>query len=165
MAKEFSFDIVSKIDFQEVNNALNQARKEAQTRFDLKTASCEILFKEVEKEVQALASNELALKNLVDLIKSKFIKRSIDLKAVNFSPVEPVGGKKFRQVGKLIEGIAPETAKLISKDIKEAQRKVTVHIESDKLRVSSKSKDELQAVITQLRAKDYQLPLQFTNFR
>lgn len=165
MAKEFSFDIVSKVNLQEVYNALNQAKKEAQNRFDLKTAACELLFKESEKQIIATAANELALKNLVDLVKSKFVRRAIDLKFIHFLPLEPAGGKKFRQIGMLTEGIDNETAKFISKEIKELKRKVTVQIEGDKLRVASKSKDELQAVIRFLREKDYKVPLQFVNFR
>jgi len=165
MAKEFSFDIVSKVNLQEVHNAINQAKKEAQTRFDLKTAACELLFNEAEMQITATAANELALKNLVDLIKSKFVRRAIDLKFIYFSPPEPAGGKKFRQTGKLTEGINSETAKLISKEIKDLKRKVTVQIEGDKLRVVSKSKDELQAVIRFLKEKDYKVPLQFVNFR
>lgn len=165
MAKDFSFDIVSKVNFQEVANAINQAKKEAQTRFDLKTAACEVVFKEAEKQVLAIAANELALKNLVDLIKSKFIRRSVELKSIHFSPVEPIGGKKFRQIAEIVEGIPSETSKLISKDIKETKRKVNVQIEGDKLRVTSKSKDELQAIIKFLKEKDYKIPLQFINFR
>lgn len=165
MAKENSFDIVSILNVQEVDNAVNQTRKEAATRYDLKSTATEIGFDRQQRKVTIITSNEFALRSVVDVLESKLVKRQISLKALSFGRVEPATGGRVRQVVNLIHGISSEKAREINKFIKDAKLKVNVQIEGDKLRVSARSIDLLQEVISMVKQADFNIPLQFVNYR
>jgi len=158
-----SFDVVSKIDEQELDNALNQARKEIAGRFDFKNSIAAI--ENTAKEITILADDELKLKNVYDIITSKAIRRGIDLKA--FDPKEPeqASGGALRQKVILKMGIPKDKIKPIIDAIKGSKLKVNSQYQDEQIRVSAKSKDDLQKVIALLRGMEYELPLQFTNFR
>jgi len=164
MASDFSFDVVSKLDLQEVENAVNQANKEMQTRFDFKGSVSRVDWDK--KEMLTLYSDDdHRLKSVVDILQSKLTKRGISLKALDFQAVQPAEGGTVRQPVKVNQGIASEKAKEIVKAIKDGKYKVQASIQGDQLRVASKSKDDLQTVIAMLRAADFGVPLQFTNYR
>jgi cyclic-di-GMP-binding protein len=164
MAADFSFDVVSKLDLQEVENAVNQANKEIQTRFDFKGSVSRIDWDK--KEVLTLYSdNEQKLKSVIDILQSKLVKRGISLQALDYQKIEPAEKATVRQPIKMKQGIESEKAKAVVKAIKDAKLKVQASIQGDQLRVTSKSKDELQATMTFIRGQDYGLPLQFTNYR
>lgn len=165
MAKEASFDIVSEFDLQEVDNALNQARREASTRFDLKSAGCEIDFKKDEHALTLLAANDMALKNVVDIVSSKLISRGIDIKALELDKPEPAAGGAVRQTGKLSHGIPTDVGRDINKLLKQTKMKVTVQIQGDQVRVTGKSRDDLQEAMKLVKEKDFNIPIQFQNFR
>jgi uncharacterized protein YajQ (UPF0234 family) len=165
MAKEFSFDIVSTVDMQEVDNAFQQAKKELSQRYDLKDSGAEISLDKSAGTLTVTAPAEFVASQVIDVIGSKLIKRGIDLKAVSWDAPQAASGGTVRVLGHIVEGIDQATAKKISKDIKDQKLKVKVTIEADKLRVSSASKDALQTVIQFLRDQDYGQPLQFTNYR
>ncbi|PKM81801.1 MAG: YajQ family cyclic di-GMP-binding protein [Firmicutes bacterium HGW-Firmicutes-14] len=162
-SKENSFDIVSEVDMQEIDNALNQARREIQTRFDFKGSKSEIKFDG--KTVTLISDDDFKLKNVVDILESKAIKRGIDLKAFKYGKVETAAGDTVRQSVEIIQGIETDLGKQIVKDIKNTKLKVQASIQGDKLRVSGKNRDDLQAVIKLVKEKDYKVPLQFTNYR
>ena len=164
MADEFSFDVVSKLNLQEVENAVHQANKEMQTRFDFKGSVSRIDWDK--KEILTLYSDdEQKLKSVIDVLQSKLVKRGVSLQALDYQKIEPAEKATVRQPVKMKQGIESEKAKAIVKAIKDAKLKVQASIQGDQLRVSSKSKDELQAAINFLRGADYGLPLQFTNYR
>jgi len=158
-----SFDIVSEVNMQEVDNAVNNARKEVVTRYDFKNSKSEI---QLEKDHLLLISDDdYKMKALTDILHTKLIKRGVDLKSLEMGKVEQgAGGLVKCRVG-LVQGIATEKAKEIVKMIKDSKFKVTAQIQENQLRVSGKSRDELQIVIAAVRAKDFGIPLQFTNFR
>lgn len=162
-ANENSFDIVSEVNLQEIDNALNQARREIETRFDFKGSKSEIRY---EKDAIILVSDDdFKLRNVVDILEGKFVKRGIDLKALKYGKVEPAGGDTVRQQASIQQGIDKELAKEILKDIKNSKIKVQASVQGDKVRVTGKNRDDLQAVIQLLKGNDYNVPLQFTNFR
>ena len=164
MADDFSFDVVSKLNLQEVENAVHQANKEMQTRFDFKGSVSRIDWDK--KEALTLHSDdEQKLKSVTDILQSKLVKRGVSLQALDYQKIEPAEKSTVRQVVKMKQGIESEKAKAIVRDIKDAKLKVQASIQGDQLRVSSKSKDELQTAIQSIRNKDYGLPLQFTNYR
>lgn len=163
MASEFSFDVVSKIDRQELDNALNQARKEIAGRFDFKNSKTEI--SSDEKTITLISDDELKMKNVVDIVQSKAIKRGIDARAFEFGKVEPAGGSTVRQVVTLRSGIPKDKSKLITEKIKSLKLKVQAQVQDEQVRVSSKSKDDLQKVMAALRDGIVDLPLQFVNYR
>ena len=156
MAKDSSFDVVSEVNMQEVDNAFQQTTREISQRYDLKDSGATI---ELSKGDMLFTINAPA-----DFV-SKHIKRGIDLKAVSWDAPQAASGGTVRVLGHIVEGIDQATAKKINKDIKDQKLKVKVTIEADKLRVSSASKDALQTVIQFLRDQDYGQPLQFTNYR
>lgn len=162
-----SFDVVSEINMQEVDNAVNQAIKEIQQRYDFKGSKSEItLDKTKEKEaVTVLADDDYKHKAIIDIIQSKFIKRNLSLKSLDYGKVEQASGGMLRQVIKLKQGIPGEKAKEIVKVIKDTKMKVQASIQGDKVRVEGKKRDDLQEVIQLLKGKDFDLPLQFGNFR
>ncbi len=163
MAKENSFDVVSEVSMQEIDNALNQARREIETRFDFKDSKSEIKY---ENDVITLISDDdFKLKNVVDILESKMVKRGIDLKTLKYGKVEPASGNTVRQQVNIQQGIDADLAKQIVKDIKNSKIKVQASIQGDKVRVSGKERDDLQKVIQMLKDKDYEVPLQFTNYR
>lgn len=163
MAKDESFDIVSEIDMQEVDNALNQAMKEITTRFDLKDTGCTI-----ELQGQALtlqAPDDMKLRNIYEILQSKLVKRSIDPKALDPGKVETALGGTVRQVVALRQGIEKDQAKKITTLIKDTKLKVNAQIQGDQLRVTGKNRDDLQKVIAAIKAADLDFPVQFTNYR
>lgn len=165
MSKDSSFDIVSVVDLQEVDNAVNQARKEAITRYDLKATGTEIDFDRNEGRITVTTANEMALRSVIDMIQSKLVRRGIDVKALQTGTVAPASQGRVRQECRIIQGIEAEIARQMSKHIRDAKLKLTVQIEGDKLRVSSKSKDVLQEAIGLVKNRDYGIPIQFVNFR
>jgi hypothetical protein len=165
MAQQNSFDIVSEVNMQEVDNALNQAQKEVAQRYDLKDSKSTINFDQKEKIVTVSSLNEFTLKSVIDVLQNKFIKRGIHLKSLEYSPVEQAAGGTARQKITLRVGIDKENAKTLVKIIKDTKFRVQAQIMEEQVRVSGKDRDELQAVIAKLKALDFPLPLQFTNYR
>ena len=165
MAKESSFDVVSTVDMQEVDNAYGQAKREIAQRYDLKDSGAEITLDKGGRKLTVAAPAEFAAKQVIDVIGSKLIKRGIDLAAVKWGDPQAATGQTVRQVATIVEGIDKETAGKINKDIKGTKLKVKVAIEGDKLRVSSASRDTLQEVIAFLKGQDYGQPLQYVNYR
>ncbi len=165
MAKDSSFDVVSQIDIQEVDNAYTQAKKEIAQRYDLKDSGSEITLDKSKRTITVLAPSDFVLGQVKDVFTSKLIKRGIELSALSWGNTEAASGGNVRQVARIIEGIDRETASQINKDIKALKLKVKVTIETDKLRVSSAKKDTLQEVIAFLKEQDYGQPLQFNNYR
>lgn len=162
-----SLDIVSEIDMQEVDNAVNQARKEIEQRYDFKGSKSEInLEKEKEKEgITVLADDDYKLKAIIDILQSKFIKRGISIKSLDYGKAEAASGSMVRQIIKLKNGIPTEKAKEIIKIIKETKLKVQSQIQEEQVRVTGKNIDDLQEIIALLKGKDLDIPLQFENFR
>ncbi|NHM13698.1 YajQ family cyclic di-GMP-binding protein [Xiamenia xianingshaonis] len=165
MAKESSFDIVSSIDMQEVDNAFQQAKKEIAQRYDLKDSGAEITLDKAKKTILVAAPAEFVARQVIDVLSSKLVKRGIDLGAVKWGDPQAATGQSVRQTGTIIEGIDKDTAGKINKDIKAEKFKAKVQIEGDKLRVSSASRDTLQEVIAFVKSKDYGQPLQYVNYR
>lgn len=163
MAQDFSFDVVSDFDQQEMVNALDQTRREIGTRYDFKGVTAEI---EQEKDqLVLLTDSDMHLKAILDVLQSKMHKRGIDLKVLDPQKPEQAARGNVRQVVKLRRGISDDLARDLNKKIRGNNPKSQVRIEGDKLRVSSKSKDELQSVIGFLRELELDVPLQFTNYR
>ncbi len=160
---DFSFDVVSRIDPQELDNALNQARKELAGRFDFKHSIASI--ENTASEITVLADDELKLKNVVDIIQSKAVKRGIDLKAFDHKEAESASGGALRQKIVLRAGIPKDKSKPLIEAIKGSKLKVNAQYQDEQIRVSGKSKDDLQKVQSLLKNLDYELPLQFTNYR
>ena len=165
MAQEFSFDVVSKVDLQEVSNAVQQASKEIATRFDFRGSASKIEWNEKELTLTLTSEDEHKLKSVVDILETRLVKRGIALKALDFGKTEPAAGATVRQAVKVQQGIPSEKSREIVKAIKDRKLKVQVSIQADQVRVAGKSKDELQTVQALLRAGDFGLPLQFTNYR
>lgn len=165
MAKESSFDIVSSVDMQEVDNAYGQAKKELSQRYDLKDTGSTIELDKQAKTITITAPADFVISQITDIISSKLIRRGIDIKALNWGKNENAAGGNVRCVGSIVEGIDRETAGRINKDIKAQKFKAKVQIEQDKLRVSSASRDTLQEVIAFVKSNDYGQPLQFENYR
>ncbi|EJY55194.1 protein of unknown function DUF520 [Alicyclobacillus hesperidum URH17-3-68] len=163
MAKEASFDIVSKVDLQEVTNAVDQARREIETRFDFKGSKSEIHLED--GQLTLLSDDEYKLSQVYDVLQTKLVKRNVSLKALKPGKVEPAAGGTVRQTVTLAQGIDADVAKRITKLIKDSKIKVQAQIQGDQVRVSGKSRDDLQAVIQMLREADLDIPLQFTNYR
>ncbi|HBQ20675.1 MAG: YajQ family cyclic di-GMP-binding protein [Deltaproteobacteria bacterium GWA2_38_16] len=159
-----SFDIVCKIDKQEMDNALNQARKEIVQRYDLKDTQSEINLIE-QKEIVLIAPNEFVLKQVLDVLQSKLVKRGISLKAFEYGNPEPTLMSKMKQTLKIQEGIAIEKAKAIVKTIKDTKFKVQCQIQGDQLRVSGKQIDDLQSIIQLLRTNDHGIHMDFVNMK
>lgn len=163
MASDASFDIVSKIDMQELDNAVNQATKEIGQRFDFKGSKSSIT---IEKEELVLVSDDdQKIKSVVDVLQTKLVKRNIPLKALTYGKVEPAAGSTVRQRITLQQGIPGDKAKELVKIIKNSKIKVQAAIQGDQVRVTGKSRDDLQAVIQLLKGEDLGIDMQFTNYR
>ncbi len=160
-----SFDIVSDVNLQEVDNAINQARKEIAQRFDFKGSKSSIDLDQKEKQVTVHSDDDFKLKSVIDILQGKLIKRSVPLKALSYGTVEQAVGGTVRQVIKLLVGIDKDNARKIVKMIKDARLKVQAQIMEDQVRVSGKSKDDLQAVIKMIRDANLPFAVQFTNYR
>lgn len=163
MASENSFDITSKIDMQELNNAINQAEKEISNRFDFKGSKSRI---ELQKEELVIISDdELKLQNVIDILHSKMAKRGISLKNLEYGKVEPAAQSTVKQTVALKQGIDQTNAKKINVLVKDSKLKVSSQIQGDQIRVSGKNKDDLQKIMQLIKQADLPLELQFTNFR
>lgn len=160
-----SFDIVSKTDMEEVNNAVSGALKEISTRFDFKGSKCSFELKAKEEEVVILADDALKLKQMHELLRGYITRRKLDVSCLDFGKEEQASGNTIRQIVKIKQGIGQEVAKKIIKNIKDAKMKVQTAIQKDEIRVSGKKKDDLQEVITFVKNMDIDQPLQFVNFR
>ena len=161
---ENSFDIVSKVDLQEVSNAIQQALKEIHTRYDLKDSKSDIQMDE--KETLVLTSaDDYKLKAVNDILQGKLFKRGVSLKSLTYGTVEPAAGSTVRQKITLQQGIAIEKAREIVKLVKNSKKKAQASIQADVVRISSKDRDTLQEVIAMLRQHDFGIDLQFTNYR
>lgn len=163
MASDASFDVVSRVEQQELDNALNQTRKEIENRFDFKNSKTSIEYDG--KKITLISDDELKMKNVVDVFGSKAVRRGIDLKAFDFGAVEPAAGSTVRQVVTPRSGISKDQSRELMTHIKNLKLKVTAQYQDEQIRVTSKSKDDLQKVITSLRAMEFELPLQFVNYR
>ena len=165
MASDNSFDIVSKIEMQEVKNAIEQAMKEVAQRFDFKGSKSDVKLEEKNNEIIVSSDDEYKLKSLVDILQAKLVKRGISLKALTYGKIESALGSTVRQGIKLQQGIPSEKAKEIVKSIKETKLKVQTQIQGDQLRVTGKNRDDLQSVIKLLRESDFEIDMQFINYR
>ena len=163
MAQEFSFDIVSKTDMQEVANAVQQAQKELAQRFDFKGSKSSIEL--TGEEIVVVSDDEGKLVSVRDILESKLVKRKVSLKALDYGKVEAAAMGTVRQRAKIVQGVESEKAKAIVKAIKDAKIKVQASIQSDQVRVVGRNKDDLQRAIAVVKERDYGIPLQFTNYR
>lgn len=162
-AKECSFDIVSKVDLQELKNAVDQAVREVDSRYDFKNAVATI---ELEGELLKLhAEDEMRLKSLIEILQGRLVKRGISLKALDYGKMEPATRATVRQEIKLKQGLDTDTGRKVSKLVRDSGRKVSCQIQGDQVRVTGKSRDDLQAVIELLKAADLSVDLQFVNYR
>lgn len=162
---ENTFDIVSKIDLAEVNNAIQQALKEITTRFDLKDSKSQIQLNEKDHKILLASVDEFKLKAVNDVLEQKLIKRKVPLKGLSYGPITPAAGSTVRQEISLQQGIPIEKAREIVKTIKDSKKKVQASIQGDLVRVSGRDRDVLQEVIGLLRGQDFGIDMQFTNYR
>jgi cyclic-di-GMP-binding protein len=163
VAQEHSFDVVSDFERQELVNAVDQTRREITTRYDFKNVTAEITLEQ--ESITLLSASEGQLKSIIDVLQSKLHRRGIDLKVLDPQKPEPAAKGNVRQILKLRRGIPEEVARDLTKRVRVEHPKAQVRTQGDQLRVSAKDKDELQAVIAQLKGLDLELPLQFTNYR
>ena len=164
MAQDNSFDIVSKVDLQEVRNAIDQALKEIRQRFDLKDSHSEVTL-ESSEAIQLASDGEYHLEAVKEILGQKLVKRGVSLKNLTYEKIEPAAGKSVRQKISLQQGIPVEKAKEIVRLVKDSKKKAQASIQGDTVRISSKDRDVLQEIISMLRAKEMGLELQFTNYR
>jgi cyclic-di-GMP-binding protein len=162
---ENTFDVVSKIDLAEVNNAIQQAVKEVLTRYDLKNSKSEIQLNEKDHKIVLASLDEFKLKAVSEVLEQKLVKRKVPLKGLTFGPVTDAAGSTVRQEITLQQGIPIEKAREIVKAIKDSKKKVQASIQGDLVRVSGKDRDALQEVIALLRGHDFGIDMQFTNYR
>lgn len=165
MAKDSSFDVVSTVDMQEVDNAFQQTARELTQRYDLKSSGATIELSKADATITVVAPADFVARQVIDVLNGRLVKRGVDLKSLSWDAPQAASGGSVRVVGHVVQGIDKECAKRISKDIRDLKLKVKATIDDDKLRVTSASKDALQEVISYLRAADYGIPLQFTNYR
>ncbi|HIW33238.1 MAG TPA: YajQ family cyclic di-GMP-binding protein [Candidatus Paenibacillus intestinavium] len=163
MSNESSFDIVSKVDLQELNNAVTQAEREIGTRFDFKGSKTKITIEK--EELTILSDDDNKLKNTIDILIDKMVKRSVPTKNMDYGKVEGASGGAVRQTIKIRQGIEQDISKKINNLIKDSKLKVKSQIQGDQLRITGKSKNDLQAVMNLLRGAELPIDLQFTNFR
>jgi len=162
---DFSFDIVSEVDLQEMDNAVNQANKELAQRYDFKGSKASIAFDRKEKKVTLIADDDFKLRALTDILATRMAKRGISLKSLKFNTPEKAFEGYLRQSVEIFTGIDKEKAKELTGIIKKLGRKVQTQIDGEKIKVSSAKKDELQAVIAHVRSLDFSIPLSFVNYR
>ncbi len=160
-----SFDVVSKVEMPEVHNAIQQALKEIQTRYDLKTSKSSIELNEKEAQITLASQDEFKLKAVIELLDQKLVKRKVPLKALTYGPVQQAAGSSVRQVVSLQQGIPIEKAREIVRKIKDSKLKVQASINADMVRVSGKDRDTLQKAIHLLRETEFGIDVQFTNYR
>ena len=166
MAKDASFDIVSEFDKQEMVNAVDQVKRDINARFDLKNTNSDVTL-DADKSITITTSDDMKLRNIIDILQSKLVKRNLSIRILDMQPVENALGGNVRQIINLKKGLSTELAKKIVNDIKDLKLKVQASIQGDQVRVTGKSRDDLQLVIKALREKEdsYDVPLQFTNYR
>lgn len=165
MAKDSSFDVVSEVDMQEVDNAYQQAAKELTQRYDLKDSGATLAFDKSASTFTLMAPSDFVAGQVRDVLGTKLIRREVDLKAVTWTGPVAASGSMVKYTGAIVSGIDEDLIKKINKDIKAQKFKAKTQIEGDKIRVSSASRDELQSVIVFLKEADYDIPLQFINYR
>ncbi len=163
MAQQNSFDIVSQVDRSEVTNAINQTIKEVRQRFDFKGSSANVTLEE--KALLLTAEDETKLRNMNDILQQKLVRRGVPLKALSYEKIEPAAGGTVKQVVQIQQGIPQEKAKEIVKFIKDSKTKVQAAIQGDVVRITGRDRDTLQEVIANLKAKDFGIHMQFTNYR
>lgn len=164
MAAENSFDVVSKVDIQEVRNGIDQAVKEVRARFDLKDSNSEIKLED-DKVIQLASADEYKLDAVKEILQQKLVKRGVSLKSLKFEKLEEAMGKSVRQKVTLQQGIPGDKAKEVVKVIKESKKKIQASIQGESVRITGKDRDTLQEAIALLRSHDFGLDLQFTNYR
>ncbi len=163
MAKENSFDVVSQVNLQEIKNAVDQAIRELRARFDFKGSKSDISYDG--DEIVLTGDDEFKLRNVVDILESKMVKRRVDLKALRYGKIEPAAKDTVRRRVNLVQGIDKEKAKEIIKLVKDTKLKVQASLQGDQVRVSGKNRDDLQAAIQTIKKHEFDIPLQFVNFR
>ncbi len=163
MASEYSFDVVSKVDMQEMNNAVQQALKEIETRFDFKGSKSDIKLEN--DQLIVVSDSDFKLQSVVDILQSKMIKRGVPILNLDYGKIEPASGGTVRQAIKLRQGIDQENAKKINILIRDSKLKIKSQIQGEQLRITGKSKDDLQSVMALLKGAGLPLELQFTNYR
>lgn len=164
MAKDNSFDIVSEVDLQEVDNAVNQTSKEISQRFDFRGSKSELELVKAD-QIKIISDDEYKLKSVIDILQSKMVRRGISLKFLDYGKIEPAAGGTVRQMVTVKRGITTEKAKEIVAFIKQLKLKVQAQIQDDQVRVSGKERDDLQKVIQAVKGQDFGVELQFKNFR
>ena len=164
MASDNSFDVVSKVEIQEVKNAIDQASKEVHARFDLKDSKSKIELEGTDA-IQLASASEYTLKAVIEILSQKLVKRGVSLKNLEYEKLEPAANSSVRQKIKLVQGIPSEKAKIIVAAVKDSKKKAQASIQGDTVRIVSKDRDVLQEVMALLRGKDIGVELQFTNFR
>lgn len=165
MAQLNSFDIVSEVNLQEVDNALNQARKEISQRYDFKDSKSSLEFQSKEKKIIVISDDDFRLKSVLDILQSKMIKRGVPVKSLSYAQPQPAANSTVRQEISLRVGIDKENAKTLVKMIKDSKLKVQAQIMDDQVRVSGKNKDDLQQVMNILKETDLPFAMQFVNYR
>lgn len=163
MSKENTFDIVSRVDLQEIDNALNQTMKELRTRFDFKGSKSKVEF--TEGRIVIHSDNDFKLRSVVEILEEKLVRRGINLKSLRYGKVEKAAGDTVRQSADVVQGVDKDLAREIVKMVKETKLKVQASFQNDQVRVSGKNRDDLQAVIRLIKEKDWPIPLQFVNMR
>jgi cyclic-di-GMP-binding protein len=163
LASDSSFDVVSRVDPQELDNALNQTRKEIENRFDFKHSKTSIEYDG--KKITLISDDELKMRNVVDMFQAKAVRRSIDLKAFEYGEVEPAASGTVRQIVTPRSGIPKDQSRALMLHIKNLKLKVTAQFQDEQIRISGKNRDDLQKVIASLKAMEFELPLQFVNYR
>lgn len=163
VAKENTFDIVSRVDLQEVRNAVDQSIRELRTRFDFKGSRSDIIYDG--EEITLVGDDEFKLKNVIDILETKMVKREINLKALRYGKIEPAAKDTVRQKVSLVQGLDKDRAKVITKLVKDSKLKVQVAIQGDQVRISGKNRDDLQAIMQIIKDHDFDIPLQFVNYR
>lgn len=163
MAKENSFDVVSQIDLQEVKNAIDQTVRELRTRFDFKGSKSDVNYDG--EQVTLIGDDEFKLKNVVDILETKLVKRGINLKALRYGKIEPAAKDTVRQKVDLVQGVDKDKAKIITKLVKDSKLKVQATVQGDQVRISGKNRDDLQAVMQVIKNHEFDIPLQFINLR
>ncbi|KJS16847.1 MAG: hypothetical protein VR69_07520 [Peptococcaceae bacterium BRH_c4b] len=163
MAKDNSFDIVSKVDLQEVSNAVNQAQREIDNRFDFKGSKSKIEYDG--NQLMLYSDNDFKLKNVVEILEAKMIKRGINLKSLRYGKIEKAAGDTVKQKVELVQGLDKDLGKEIVKLVKESKVKVQASFQEDQVRVSGKNRDDLQEIIKIIKDREWDIPLQFSNLR
>lgn len=165
MAQQFSFDVVSEVDQQELDNAVNQAKKEVEQRYDFKGSDTTIDLNLKEKTIQLHTNDDMKLRALGEILNAKMIKRGISLKALEYGKAEAAGGSTLRQIVKIKHGLTSEQAKEVTKLVKDLKLKVQAQIQGEAVRIVGKSKDDLQTAIQAIKGQALEFPIQFTNYR